>query len=279
MASAVALGPASATLPGPAADAEVEVAQSRGVPFVASVRLERHPLVPPLDLSSLAAFRDDDEIPPISRAGGRCRGGRLALRGRGHSDATGDYKWKSPDGHEEAILRLRPDGQWWHAAHVATLEQRGGSGEEVASWEIAEALGSWRQAPLAFDDVEAQDGSGVSMGVLLSCESIRWASGGCSTGRTLRPPTNEEADLYATVNDGRLVLCYILGLCAESGHLCLDLEEADADADEEVSDITGAIVLGRHARRDWGIDNGTPRPVASVGGDLVAGLRAWLFSL
>jgi len=70
---------------------------------------------------------------------------------------AGDYIWRSPDGGEEALLRLQPSGRCWHARHArwaldAVAPQGAPEGAMTGTpaeiWELLESLGSWRAHPI-----------------------------------------------------------------------------------------------------------------------------------
>lgn len=98
---------------------------------------------------------------------------------------AGDFKWVSPDGKAEAVLRLQPSGTWWHAAHNQRSHRQEaddwwditaffdeGPESSVAGWDMAESLGSWKVEPIFDEDGEHTDG----MGVVLQCDACKWAS-------------------------------------------------------------------------------------------------------
>jgi len=109
----------------------------------------------------------------------------------------GDYTWRSQETQSEGILRLRPNGQWWHAIHrhakergrivdpqnqrsnrpappvdvrraykehtdepdAHALDELQGKYEEFEVWEMAECLGSWQEVLIPGAIVDgSQDG-------------------------------------------------------------------------------------------------------------------------
>lgn len=161
----------------------------------------------------------------------------------------GDYQWRTED--SEGILRLRPNGQWWHAVHRTSTargrvlepgeKRRGapalntkimraykrygledsdeevdkeqlrkleGTFEEISVWELAESTGSWREVQVASEH-------GKHVAVLLTCEHCTWKTNYPDAPLSLCPGAEGQAEVDAMVDDGQLVLCYVLQLTDE----------------------------------------------------------------
>mmetsp|Transcript_12627 Transcript_12627/g.25688 ORF Transcript_12627/g.25688 Transcript_12627/m.25688 type:complete len:311 (+) Transcript_12627:101-1033(+) len=146
---------------------------------------------------------------------------------------AGDFRYLSPNGLYEAILRLQPGGKWWHSAHCQTVD-RGANTDwwyrEVATesvWEMAESLGSWRVEPL-FEDGEA---NGIA--VVLQCESCRWVGGKQSSldgSSKLRLDDQQGCCLDSLIGSGQVALCYAMRWSPATGKrsLILQMEAREA---------------------------------------------------
>lgn len=162
-------------------------------------------------------------------------------------DIAGDYQWRSRDGLREGVLRLRPGGQWWHAAHRSTSGNHAMGPEAVAAtslgmnetshwkgkmangtktWEMAESLGSWRKVP--------------GNVILLTCDYCRWASEKPDAPLVLRPSRQRMLEMDDLVASGMVVFHYVPSKCSASGRRRLDLKSA---AGHPVS-LGAAKVLG-----------------------------------
>jgi len=153
----------------------------------------------------------------------------------------------------EATLRIQPNGQWWHAAHLSRRERAkvmssrtvvrkcwyrsesrsqsessvisdglqdlssvgSSQGEDVDVWEMAESLGSWEAVRL----------STGSWGILLTCEHCRWSSDRPSATPRLRPAPQMRKDTEKLLDSGKYIICFALS-GAEVGRGCLKLESS-----------------------------------------------------
>mmetsp|Transcript_51637 Transcript_51637/g.122900 ORF Transcript_51637/g.122900 Transcript_51637/m.122900 type:complete len:349 (-) Transcript_51637:10-1056(-) len=123
-------------------------------------------------------------------------------------ELVGDYHFRTPDGQSSSTLRLKDNGQWWHAAH----RMGHSNGERV--WEMAECLGSWRE-------VSAPSGRTLA----LVCEGpCRWTSQGPEGSLALRPSSNLRLAIEDLVDNSRLVMTFLIATCEASNQRCLTLE-------------------------------------------------------
>lgn len=167
---------------------------------------------------------------------------------------AGDFRWTSPDGKEEAVLRLQESGKWWHAAHSLRVANAPQSDwwnlasylqeQHVTVWDMAESLGSWRLEPIFCKDGETPDG----VGVVLQCETCRWSSGGPSCperSSKLRPDVKPGQDVKASVNLGRVAPCYVLRFCPVTGRRILVLRrELWGGSGPQSNESPSAIMCG-----------------------------------
>mmetsp|Transcript_77137 Transcript_77137/g.218287 ORF Transcript_77137/g.218287 Transcript_77137/m.218287 type:complete len:352 (-) Transcript_77137:107-1162(-) len=145
---------------------------------------------------------------------------------------AGDFSWRSPDGKQEAILRLQPGGKWWHAAHAVTakgplrrnLWQPADTDlKSHKDWQMAESIGSWRVEPTFCANGEDPDG----VAVVLLCETCRWTSSdacGSDKPAKFRPDLMHGLHLAAMVELGQVVLPYAVRWCPTSGRPSLYLQ-------------------------------------------------------
>lgn len=179
-------------------------------------------------------FGDDDaELDPDSISNHAVGQGT-----KGGIDIAGDYRWTSADGECEAILRLQPDGRWWHAAqrqhkmtvpgewwHFSTYVEV----EGTRVWEMAESSGTWAPAPIPCEDDDADPASHPfgpkGLIVLLTCENCRWKSDSPDDiPAQLRPATEDRAEVEEAIADNRLCLCYAVCWASRTRHRSLSLE-------------------------------------------------------
>eukprot|EP00420_Gonyaulax_spinifera_P011507 CAMPEP_0197939794 /NCGR_PEP_ID=MMETSP1439-20131203/120233_1 /TAXON_ID=66791 /ORGANISM="Gonyaulax spinifera, Strain CCMP409" /LENGTH=345 /DNA_ID=CAMNT_0043562935 /DNA_START=1 /DNA_END=1035 /DNA_ORIENTATION=- len=159
---------------------------------------------------------------------------------------AGDFGWRSPDGLEEAVLRLQPSGKWWHAAHShgqpkSARRNLWHSAAHVEAqsrkhWEMAESLGSWHVEPAFCDDEEASQ----VLAVVLHCESCRWASGDPKVrggANKLRPDLKRGShDLASSVELGEVAFCYVVRWCPTTRRPSLVLQtELGCDEDHRIA--------------------------------------------
>lgn len=158
----------------------------------------------------------------------------VVLDNRSDWNLAGDYAWKSADSTCEARLRLRADGQWWHAAHRICPRKDAGEFPPpfreppmamADCWEMAETLGSWSALPV-FNDPKAATSTSHKGNITLNCQHIRWASGSQSSESLgLRPTLQEKRAVEAAVAAGRLKLSYKVHECGVQNDRMLQLEQ------------------------------------------------------
>lgn len=129
-------------------------------------------------------------------------------------ELLGDFKFRTLDGKCEILLRLQPEGKFWHAAHREITEGEAWP-RRIATgiWEMAESLGSWRQVRLPRGTVA----------VLLTCDNCRWASDDLGACVKLRPVARDREKLDALIAAGELHLCYLVGR-SKNGQTTLEMQ-------------------------------------------------------
>ncbi|CAK0844721.1 unnamed protein product [Prorocentrum cordatum] len=177
-------------------------------------------------------------------------------------EAAGDYAWRSEDGQVEALLRLRENGQWWHAVHRQARERgrvvhRGESQpepnrqEENNVWRAYkdfsrgatdsasdeaqrrrffgeyEDVSVWEivEALGCWQQVEPAQGCApeTSGALLLTCDSWHIRSSHPSAPAVFRPTEEGRKEIDAMMEAGQLLLCYVLG-DAGAGTRSLELQ-------------------------------------------------------
>lgn len=160
------------------------------------------------------------------------------------SAVYGDYKWKTPDGACEALLRLREGGLWWHAAHHSSTQQMQPGAKDVELWEMAESVGSW--SLVARSRVEGAV-SPSSSGVMLFFESCRWTAAHPEAQLRLRPAPKDREETEELCASGSLVACFAVTECDQTGERQLELLVEP----EPLSTVNGEQAPGAPSPEQW----------------------------
>jgi len=106
-----------------------------------------------------------------------------------------------------------------------TQHWKGKMANGAKSWEMAEALGSWRTVP--------------GNVILLTCEYCRWASEKPDAPLVLRPSRQKMLEMDDLVASGMVVFHYIPSKCSSSGRRRVDLKSGHPGAAKALGFVRG----------------------------------------